>query len=763
MKKIILITMLLLTSMLIATTYTVKQNGTGDFTTIQAAIDFVVDDDEIIVYEGTYNEQIYFLGKNILVASRYHTTGNEQYIDNTVISYQSNPFLGVVNFSNGEIYTELKGFTIQDGYIGVNFSNCDFPKIKNCIITENTKGIFIRLAGGPTFPNPNIIDNKIINNEDVGVFCADDTYPNIVGNLIESNNVGIYSCGVEINEEVRFCFPTINGNKFENNTTGTGITFERTVAEINGNLFVNQQYVFSMIGAANLVSFNNCTIYDNYQLMIGALIEIPVTNSIIRDLTILPIPQNFQINYSNIEGGYTGIGNIDEDPFFEDPANNDFSLKWTETQKSPCIDTGDPNSPLDPDGSRVDMGAYYKDHDIKTYEFEGINGVHDGWTWLSFDILDIYNVGQTNIVDELWTPIQWSTEIGKHEDLNFIFLNPNWTNGVHQVISPEGFKVKMESESDQIEVSGFRCPANTTFTLYAQLGGDWIGYFIEKPQHVYDAFDGYLDNIYMIKHQDWSIKSGSGVGGWPDVPYTLVPGDMVIVWCDNDIPLFSWIDQEESEKYTVPKVQDFVYTEEADYIPIYIDIDPTNLPNEIGVMLDGECKGATVVTDTLADICAYVTEAQGGNLEFEFCYDNRGTNVRVKEYTVYEPTTDFRETTKIDLKDKQEYYYVSFRPPLGNNSVDPPVNLSASNYPNPFNPTTTISYDLPSDGKIELSIYNIRGQQVKTLIKGEQIAGSYEVVWNGKDNNEKSVSSGLYFYKLSTKDETIMKKILMLK
>jgi len=86
-----------------------------------------------------------------------------------------------------------------------------------------------------------------------------------------------------------------------------------------------------------------------------------------------------------------------------------------------------------------------------------------------------------------------------------------------------------------------------------------------------------------------------------------------------------------------------------------------------------------------------------------------------------------------------------------------------SNYPNPFNPTTTIAYSLPNDGMIELNVYNIKGQLVKTLVKEEKLAGSYEIVWNGKDNNEKSVSSGIYFYKFSTKDDTIMKKMLLLK
>ena len=107
-KATILILLLLLCSLcLLAETYTVKQDGTGDFTTIQAAINYVVDDDVIFVYEGTYNEQIYFLGKNILVYA------NSQFVEETIISYPSTLFVGVVNFSDGESDAEINGFTIH--------------------------------------------------------------------------------------------------------------------------------------------------------------------------------------------------------------------------------------------------------------------------------------------------------------------------------------------------------------------------------------------------------------------------------------------------------------------------------------------------------------------------------------------------------------------------------------------------------------------------------------------------------------------------
>ena len=72
------------------------------------------------------------------------------------------------------------------------------------------------------------------------------------------------------------------------------------------------------------------------------------------------------------------------------------------------------------------------------------------------------------------------------------------------------------------------------------------------------------------------------------------------------------------------------------------------------------------------------------------------------------------------------------------------------NYPNPFNPTTTISFSLPEEENVEIVIFNIKGQQVKTLYKGMAEEGEHKMIWNGKDTNNKLVSSGFYFYKLKT-------------
>ena len=71
-----------------------------------------------------------------------------------------------------------------------------------------------------------------------------------------------------------------------------------------------------------------------------------------------------------------------------------------------------------------------------------------------------------------------------------------------------------------------------------------------------------------------------------------------------------------------------------------------------------------------------------------------------------------------------------------------------SNYPNPFNPVTTISYDLAEDVYVELTVYNMIGEKVTTLVKGNQPAGYYNVEWDGRNSQGRIVPSGMYFLKI---------------
>ncbi|MDP8233035.1 MAG: FlgD immunoglobulin-like domain containing protein [Candidatus Zophobacter franzmannii] len=89
--------------------------------------------------------------------------------------------------------------------------------------------------------------------------------------------------------------------------------------------------------------------------------------------------------------------------------------------------------------------------------------------------------------------------------------------------------------------------------------------------------------------------------------------------------------------------------------------------------------------------------------------------------------------------------------------------MTASNYPNPFNPTTTIEYNIPKSGDVEVSIYNLKGELVNNIISEFKIKGKHSVVWDGTDNSDIEVSSGIYFCKVESKYRRVILRIALIK
>ena len=106
-----------------------------------------------------------------------------------------------------------------------------------------------------------------------------------------------------------------------------------------------------------------------------------------------------------------------------------------------------------------------------------------------------------------------------------------------------------------------------------------------------------------------------------------------------------------------------------------------------------------------------------------------------------------------------------FNPPVSN---DDDVIVAAgtqllANYPNPFNPETTIRFSLENDAEVMVNIYNTRGQLVRSLVNGQKAAGMHSVVWNGMDDNGQSVSSGIYYYKMYAGKYSSTRKMILMK
>lgn len=99
----------------------------------------------------------------------------------------------------------------------------------------------------------------------------------------------------------------------------------------------------------------------------------------------------------------------------------------------------------------------------------------------------------------------------------------------------------------------------------------------------------------------------------------------------------------------------------------------------------------------------------------------------------------------------------------GANGILPTEYSIEQNYPNPFNPKTNISFALPVSGNVSIAVYNVLGQEVKSLVDQPMEAGHHTITWDGTNNGGSQVSSGVYFYRITAGTFTESRKMMMLK
>jgi subtilisin family serine protease len=155
----------------------------------------------------------------------------------------------------------------------------------------------------------------------------------------------------------------------------------------------------------------------------------------------------------------------------------------------------------------------------------------------------------------------------------------------------------------------------------------------------------------------------------------------------------------------------------------------------------------------------YVVRIRKGDIDTSFVYyvaarDNSGTR-RTNPYNA--PDSTFRVSPTPDS-------ILSYLPESGAKIIPTNYRLYA-NYPNPFNPTTSIEFDASKAEAVELTVYNILGERVRTLFRGAAVQGtrSNRFVWNGRDEYGKSVPTGIYFYRLKTPSKILSGKMVLLK
>ena len=339
-------------------------NVPADKPTIQSAIASAQNGDLILVAPGTYNEQIDYLGKAVSVIG----TGGAAVttIDASgLLGWNDIPYDAIVRFINGEgPGSVLQGFTLTGHNDPTSQSapvwSTGTPTLVGCTITGNTGWQTGGFFGGGTLSGC-VIDNNFSNQEGGGV--SGDTQ--LFDCIISNNRSGSYNGGgLHTDGGMMAVRCTIIDNSSAGDAhsgggvDGPAVLIDCLIARNMADEFAGQNmYGASAVDGAALIS--GCTIVENVFIGNGGYVVKDIgtiVDSIIWNNTqVLGEIDDNLADYSLVEGGATGIGNLNQDPLFVDPSQDDFSLQ----RSSPCLDAGDPNSPPDPDGTRRDMGAFF--------------------------------------------------------------------------------------------------------------------------------------------------------------------------------------------------------------------------------------------------------------------------------------------------------------------------------------------------------------------------------------------------------------------
>ncbi|MHA2344368.1 MAG: right-handed parallel beta-helix repeat-containing protein, partial [Candidatus Hodarchaeales archaeon] len=427
-------------------------NVPGDYPTIQQGINASTNGDTVIVEDGVYTENIDFIGKSITVMSENGAESTSIQIANSAVP--------VVSFINGETRAStIMGFSIVGdlSFWGIHVISSS-PTIYNNIIMLHEAGIRVESGGALIRKNEiSLCEHIDISlNKGAGIYMDYSSGAIIDSNSIHHNVAHVAPAIVVTYSNDIFVSHNIMYSNISEDYISCYGSDNSTNIEFVNNTCVNNSTNGSYLGAFFISTGANVNVINNITAFNGdyGFFNSGGNSNIYID---------YNDSYGNSQGnyyGYTpGAGSISLDPLFVYPGNNDYHL----LVGSPCIDAGDPNSPLDPDSTIADMGALYGAHtpppgetirvpaDYPTIQ-EAINASSNSDTVLVAD--GIYN----EHIDFIGKRILVISENG-YSDAIISGVNTNipvvrFNSGENQLSVLEGFTISNSSNAPGIEVSG---------------------------------------------------------------------------------------------------------------------------------------------------------------------------------------------------------------------------------------------------------------------------------------------------------------------
>ncbi|MFQ6610495.1 MAG: FlgD immunoglobulin-like domain containing protein, partial [Fidelibacterota bacterium] len=359
--------------------------------------------------------------------------------------------------------------------------------------------------------------------------------------------------------------------------------------------------------------------------------------------------------------------------------------------------------------------------------------------------------------------------IVKNDNGDF-FVPQYGVDGIGELDHLEGYTAFINGGTTlEFEFTGTQVDVDTPFMVNPYMN-NMIPYFGDFEMASSVAFEAFNDDILIVKNDSGDFYVPAyGV----ETLSTLVPGEGYIMFINGSDPIemnypagglanVSANVWDELKPGMVSQQYDVIKT--GNFHPIIITGIQGNVAegDEIAVYAHGELVGATRVVDT--DIFIPISAWEAIN-EFDVNLPGfeAGDAIEIR-YWSQSMNAELRVTADLD----GQYFGLT---PLTTGSLIVhsetaiPTQFGLDqNYPNPFNPNTTIEFSLPHDTKITISVYDIMGREIRTLVSNAVTsAGYHSVVWDGMDKNGVQVSAGLYIYSMQGEGVSITRKMIMMK
>ena len=771
-------------SLLNSFTWHIKQDGSGNFTTIQEGINASVHSDTVLVYPGRYYENVNFNGKNITLASLELITGDETYITTTIID--GNQQGSCIKLESNEFEAVIRGFSITKGFGDIIYGDID----------RLGGGILISTPFQTTPINASIINCNIFNNDAVygGGIYIDNSDITLSGMSIYNN----YACnggGLNVVDESNITFDTVNLCNIYNNFAGQAldilasdavndihVVVDTFTVQDRFDYFAYYQHSITSTGVITIEPQNHFLERVNHDLYIstdgnnsnsGFTLEEPMK-------TIALALQKIESDSLNPKTVYVDAGIYSREL-------NDQIFPFSAKKYVNLIGENMNTTVLNND---YNESTYIMRHDKGFSTLENLTFRTSGQnSYFSIHAAHSESVLFKNIVIENCNVDHGSINIYRSYDIVFdkLIIQNNvsercsgfWFDGGNVIIKNSIFDNNDSIGPDQW-VSNFYCHVDDYLELENCVFSN-----SDIPPFQYEEYNtiniSAQQNCFPdIKISNCLFTNNSTTNG-SYIARISSPGTVEINNCtftqntSHICPLgiFGEIDFRNNILYNNESDYEYeINTGNYPTITSILNVEYCDIEGGEAAIYPGNPPNQATINWLEGNIDEYPLFDSLGTYPFALLVDSPCIDSGTPDTTgLYLPPWDLLHNYRVwdgdnngtAIIDMGCYEFGAEQYVEATQNQIPNTQYHLTNYPNPFNPNTKITYSIPSESDVELTIYNLKGQVVKNLVKEEQIPGHYEIIWNGRDSNKKTVSSGIYFYQLNCGKSSISKKMILLK